>query len=111
MAKKMNLIKKLTSTGVISTAGKTAIVKSITLASPSGLSVGSIIIKDGGTGGTEKWKLSLAPTGQVGDTSTSITFDGGANNLDGGIVCSTDAFGTIAGTGSIAYILFDEIEA
>jgi len=95
--------KKIAASGVISTAGKSAIVRAITLL--SGTADCSIIIEDGGSGGTEKWKLSLDGTTAAGETATSVAFG------DTGILCETDAYGTLTGAAAIAYILYDEIEA
>lgn len=109
MANKIGQTKKITTSAAISAVGKSAIVRAITL--QSGTTDSSIIIKDGATGGTEKWKLSLNGTTGVGETVASISFGGNTNNQNGGIICSVDAFGTIAGTNAVAWVLFDEIES
>ena len=108
MAVKLGQTKKITTSAAISTVGKSAIVRAITL--QSGTTDSSIIIVDGTTSGAEKWKLSLNGTKATGETVTSIEFGGNANNQNGGIICATDAFGNIAGTDAVAWILFDEIE-
>ncbi|KKM71529.1 hypothetical protein LCGC14_1429660 [marine sediment metagenome] len=102
MAKKLGQTKKISTTGVISTANKSALVWAITLL--AGTTLSSIIIKDGGTGGTEKWKISNDGVTVAEDATVSVSFKQP-------IVCAIDAFGTIAGTNAVAYILYDEIEA
>lgn len=103
MAVGKGLTKVLTSSGVISTAGKTAIVRAVTL--NSGTTDSSIKIENGASGGTEMWRLTLNGTTAAGETTESISFG------KEGIVCTTDAYGTLAGTGAVASILYDEIEA
>lgn len=93
--------KVLTESGVISTAGKSARVWTITLI--PGTDSSSIIINDGGSGGTERWKLTWAGVTAAGDASVSISFKVP-------IICTTDAYGTLAGTDASAYIHYDEIE-
>ena len=92
--------KELLSSGVISTAGKSAIIWAITLM--SGTTASSCTLSDGGSGGTTKWCISWAATTAAGDASVSITFPYG-------LICSTDAYGTIVGTDAKAYVLYDEI--
>lgn len=102
MAAKKGLTKVLTESGVISTVNATARIRAITLS--SGTTASSIIINDGGSGGTAKWKLALIATTGAGDQSHSVSFG------DKGFICITDAYGTLAGTGAIASILYDEME-
>lgn len=99
---KRGLTKVLTGSGVISTAGKTADVRAISLL--SGTADSSIKIENGGSGGTEMWRLSLNGTTAAGETSESISFG------ESGIICTTDAYGTLAGAGAVVSILYDEIE-
>lgn len=102
MAKKYMQTKKITSDVTVTTAGKSGIVHAITLR--SGTADGNIKVRDGGATGTIKWTISLNGTTNAGDVTSSISFD------KHGIVCATDIFADIAGTGAIAYILYDEIE-
>ena len=55
MAKKKGQSKVLSGSGVISTAGKSAIVRAVTLC--SGTADTSFKIEDGGSGGTEKIRI------------------------------------------------------
>ncbi|KKM71530.1 hypothetical protein LCGC14_1429670 [marine sediment metagenome] len=104
MAKKMKQTKQLTESGVISAVGKSALVWAMTLF--VGVDKSSIVLKDGGSSGTEKWKLSFNSDLEMeaGDFMRTIEFDRP-------IICSTDAFGTLVGTDAEAYIVYDEIEA
>lgn len=103
MALKKMQTKELSSSGVISTEGKSAIIRAISLR--SGTTDSSITIQDGGSGGTEKWALSCDGTTAAEETTTSISFG------EYGFICTTDAYGTLVGTSAKADILYDEIEA
>jgi hypothetical protein len=100
MAIKQGQTAVLATTGVISTAGKAAKIWAITLI--GGTSDSSIIIKDGGTSGTERWKVSWNAVTNAGDVCVNVSFPNP-------IICTTDAYGTLAGTSAAAYVLFDEI--
>ena len=102
MAIQKGQAKELTSSGVISTVGKTALVWAITLL--SGTTASSIVINNNGASGTAMWKLTWAATTAAGDAAVSIAFAVP-------IICSIDAYGVLGGTGAAAYILYDEIEA
>lgn len=101
MAIKAKQSKVLTASAVISTANKPAIVYAITLC--SGTADSSIKIEDGGSGGTEKWRLTQDGTTAAGETCTSVSFPGG-------LLCATDAYGTLAGTAAVACVLYEELE-
>lgn len=101
MSFKKGQTKTLTSSGVISTVSKPARIWAITLL--SGTAAGSITINNGGSGGSAVWALATAATTNAGDNSTSVSFPQG-------LVCSTDAYGTLAGTAAIAWICYDELE-
>lgn len=85
----------ITQSAIVTTAGKPGLLYGITLLSGTGAS--SIIINDGGSSGTAKWKLALVATTAAGDQTTSITFPIP-------IVCATDIYATLAGTGALAYV-------
>lgn len=103
MAKKLGQSKVLSGSGVISTAGKSAVVRAVTLC--SGTTDSSILIENGGSGGAEMWRMTVNGTTAAGEVSYHQSFPGT------GIVCTTDAYGTLAGTGAVASILYDEIES
>lgn len=102
MAAKKGLTKILTESATISTANSACMVRAITL--ESGTTASSIEILDGGSSGTSKWKFALRAPVAGTEGIHSISFG------DGGIICAVDAYGTLAGTGAKAYILYDEIE-
>lgn len=92
--------KEISSSATVTTANKTGLLYGITLL--SGTTASSVIIKNGGSSGTTMWKLSLIATTGAGDQCTSITFPAP-------IVCSTDIYATLAGTGALAYVSYREI--
>lgn len=101
MAIKKGLTKKLEAAGVVSTAGKSALVHAITYV--SGTAAGYISLLDGGSGGNERWCISYNATAAAGDVCKSISFPIP-------LLFSVDCYGALAGEGASAYILYDEIE-
>ena len=93
--------KKITSSAVVTTAGKSGILYAITLR--CGTTDSTALLMNGGTSGTEVWGLALNGETAVGETTTSITFNPG-------IIFTTDIFCNMAGTGAIAHIQYEEIE-
>lgn len=94
--------KAITESAVVTTANKVGILYGITLL--AGTSASAITISNGGSGGTAVWKLTLKGETAAGDTCASVTFPRG-------IICSTDIYATLAGTGAVAYVAYKEIEA
>lgn len=92
--------KEITASAVVTTAGSAGLLYGITL--NSGTTASSIIIKNGGSSGTNIWKLTLIATTAAGDQTTSITFPVP-------IVCSTDIYATLAGTGATAYVQYKQL--
>lgn len=92
--------KTITTSAVVTTAGKPGLLYGITL--NSGTTDSSILIEDGGSSGTPKWKLTLDGTTAVGETTESITFPTP-------IVCATDIFATLVGTNAVAWVAYKEI--
>lgn len=102
MAIKYGQSKVLTESGVISTAGKSARVWAITLL--TGTTDTSLTLRDGGASGTIKWKISTNATAVAYDNSENVVFKTP-------IICTTDAYATVAGTNAYTYVLYDEIES
>ena len=92
----------VTTSATVTAANKTGVLYALTLL--SGTTDSSIIIKDGGSGGTDKWELSLNGTTAAGETSESISFPKG-------VICETDIYATLAGTGAVAYVQYEQIES
>lgn len=92
--------KKITADAAITGVEKKGRVYALTL--NSGTTDSKITLKDGATGGTEKWALALDGTTSVGETSESISFPGG---LDFDI----DVFADIAGTNAVAWVMYEEL--
>jgi hypothetical protein len=93
--------KKLTTTGVISTAGKPAILWGYNLV--VGTTDSKVIFKNGGTGGTDTWNGTSVKGTAVGDVTKSEHFSKG-------VIFSTDLFGTLSGTGAYVYVIYEELE-
>ncbi len=91
----------VTTSAAITTADKTGIVYALTLI--SGTADSSIILKNGGSSGTDSWRLSLNGTTSAGETSESISFPRG-------LIFTTDIYATLAGTAAIAYVAYEEIQ-
>ena len=92
--------KRLTSSGVVTTAGAAGLLYGAIL--KGGTTASSLLLEDGGSGGGGLCELSLVAQTAVGDDMKLITFSDP-------VVFPTDIFATIAGTGAVAYIYFREI--
>jgi len=101
MARAKGKSRVLTSSGVISTASKPCRIRSISLI--AGTTASSIIILDGGSGGTERWRLTAKAQTAAGDLDICHTFG------PDGLICTTDAYGTLAGTNAVACIEYEEL--
>ena len=66
----------------------------------SGTTAGSVVIRDGGAGGTVIWTISYAATTAAGDVTLSKTF---AKPID----CATSLYVTMSGTGAEAYVAYE----
>jgi len=92
--------KAITSSGVVTTAGKTGLLYGVCLYTAAADS--SILIEDGGTGGTELLKVAGDATNDATSTKSVI--------FSTPIVGDTDLYATIAGAGATANVFYKEIE-
>lgn len=94
------LSKVITSSGVVTTAGKTGLLWGVSLYTAAADS--KIIIEDGGSGGTAL--LTVAGDGTNDATSSkSVMFAKP-------VVGVTDLYATISGAGATAEVFYEEIE-
>ena len=91
--------KKITADVAVTAVGKKGKVYALTL--NSGTADSKITLKDGATGGTEKWALALNGTTAAGETSESVSFPGGLS-------FDTDVFADITGTAAVAWVMYEE---
>lgn len=92
---------KLSASGVISTANKAAILWGYNLS--GGTTASSISFVNGGASGTELWKGSIKAQTAAGD-------DNRTEHFTQGILFSADLYGTLAGTGAVCYVTYEEIQ-
>lgn len=95
------LKKRITSSAVITTAGKTGLLYGLSLI--GGTTISKLQLKDGGSGGTIGAELSLIAQTVVGDDMKDIMFPAP-------VVFTTDIYGTISGTNAVGYVYYREIE-
>lgn len=102
MAKGQRLVKKLTSSGVVTTEGKTGILWGYNLV--GGTTASKALFENGGSGGTDTWAGTTIANTAIGDTSKSEHFSEG-------VVFSTDIYCTLSGTGAYVYVTYEEIKS
>jgi len=99
------LSKQISSSATVTTAGKTGLLYGVNLQVATAES--SVIIENGGAGGTEIVKLAIdasVGSSQFINSSRSIMFKEP-------VICTTDIYATIAGTGAVANVFYKEIES
>ena len=101
MAKGHRLIKKLTSSGIVTTAGKPGILWGYNLI--GGTTASKALFENGGSGGTDTWAGTTIANTAIGDTSKSEHFAEG-------VVFSTDIYCTLSGTGAYVYVTYEELD-
>ena len=101
MAKAERLSKKITSSGIVTTAGKAGILWGFKLI--GGTTLSKAIFEDGGAGGTDKWQGMTIANTAIGDTRDTQDFTVG-------VVFPNDIYVTLSGTGAYVYVSYDEIE-
>ena len=94
------LSKKLTSTGVVTTAGESGLAYGVILI--GGTDDSKIILKNGATGGTDTVALTTDGGTNIGDNMNVVMFPVP-------VWFSTDIYGTLSGTGAYAYVLYAEV--
>jgi hypothetical protein len=93
--------KKITSTAVVTTAGKSGLLWGYNLI--GGTTGSKAIFKNGGTSGTDTWAGTTLAGTAVGDVTASEHFSQP-------VVFSTDLYCTLSGTGAYVYVIYEEIE-
>ena len=101
MAKGLKSI-KITSSGVVTTAGKAGILWGYTLIGGSAGST-KALFKNGGASGTDTWAITAVAGTAVGDVTVEKDFSRG-------VVFSTDIYCTLTGTGAYIYVSYEELE-
>ena len=96
------LSKALTSSGVVTTAGKTGLLYGANLAVTTNDS--SLIVENGGSGGTAVLTIKIEGSGVAGANSSKAVI------FKKPIICPTDIYGTLAGTGATAEVYYEQIE-
>ena len=89
--------KRITASGVISTANKASILWGITLTAAA--ADATVDLRNGGSGGTILWSIHV----KLEEGSNSIPFTKP-------IMFSTDIFATLMGSGAIVSVAFEEME-
>ena len=100
MAKGQKLSKKLTSSGVVTTAGKAGILWGFKLI--GGTTASKALFENGGSGGTDTWAGTTIANTAVGDTRDTEDFTKG-------VLFSTDIYCTLSGTGAYVYVTYRRI--
>ncbi len=101
MAKGRRLSKKLTGSGVVTTAGKTGILWGYNLI--GGTTGSKALFENGGSGGTDTWAGTTLAGTAVGDVTK-------AEHFVEGIVFTTDIYCTLSGTNAYVYVVYEELE-
>lgn len=91
---------KITASGTITTASKAGLLYGYVL--KGGTTASSIVLNNGGSGGTVLWEDFIKAQTAAGDDGIKMFFDPP-------IVFSTDIYATLAGTGATACIAYKEI--
>ena len=94
--------KLISSSGVVTTAGKSGLLWGYNLI--GGTTGSKVIFENGGSGGTATWVATTLAGTAVGDVTASEHFTKP-------VVFTTDIYATISGTGAYVYIIYEEIEA
>lgn len=89
-------------TGAVTTVGKAGLLYGYSIKCGTS-AAGSVLFKDGGTGGTVRWGDGWAAVTAAGDVWRSMMFPIP-------IIFSTDIFVTITGTNTAVYVAYVEIE-
>ena len=92
------IAKRLAASAIVTTAGKTGLLHGATLTAAA--ADATLDLANGGASGTKLWSLHV----KAEEGCNSITFPKP-------ISFSTDIYAVIAGTGAIASIAYEEIEA
>ena len=96
------LKKRITTSAVVTTAGKTGLLYGLDLI--GGTTISKLQLKDGGSSGTIGAELSIIAKTVVGDDMKSRDFSNP-------VVFTTDIYATISGTNAVGYVYYREIES
>jgi hypothetical protein len=93
--------KKVTSSAVVTTAGKSGLLWGYNLI--GGTTGSKAIFENGGSGGADTWTATTLAGTAVGDVTVSEHFSKP-------VVFTEDIFCTLSGTGAFIYVIYEEIE-
>ena len=94
--------KKITSSAVVTTAGKAGILWGYTLIGGTAGST-KALFKNGGSSGTDTWAITAVAGTAAGDVTKERDFTKG-------VVFTTDIYCTLSGTGAYVYVTYEEVE-